>query len=89
MNKTTRTIRATSNTSNSNFNVDIPQWSETSSSEKEDIGMRTCRRKSDFEIKNKEVKVNSSEVEDFKIRKCSRKSHVETINAEMKVSCSE
>ena len=52
VNKTTRKSQATSNTSNSDFNVDISQWSEASSSEEEDIGMRKCRRKSYVEITN-------------------------------------
>ena len=80
VNKTTRKSRATSNTSNLKFNTDIPQWSESSSSEEEDIRMSKFRRKSNAEIKNEEVKVSSGEVEEIKIRKCSRKSHVDIIN---------
>ena len=76
MNKTTRTSRATSITSNSSFNVDIPQWSEASTSEDEDTVIRNCRRKSNVDIINEEVKRSSSEVEEIKIRKCRRKSHV-------------
>ena len=62
MNKKTQTSRETSNTSNSNFNADIPHWSESSSSEEEEIGMRKCKRKSNLEIINEEVKENSIEV---------------------------
>ena len=52
VNKTTRTSRATSNTSNSNFNANIPQWNGARSSNEEDIGMSKCRRKSNADIKN-------------------------------------
>ena len=65
VNKTTQTSLETINTSNSNFNYNIPQWSEEISSEEEDIGMRKCRRKSHVEIINEEVKGSSSEVEDI------------------------
>ena len=51
--------------------------------------MRKCRRKSNVEIKNEEVKGKSSETEEIKILKCSRKSHVDIINEEMKGSSSE
>ena len=44
MNKTTQTSRATSNTSNSNFNAYIPKWIEESSSEEEEIGILKVRR---------------------------------------------
>ena len=84
MNKTTRTSRATRNTSNSNFNADIPQLSEASNSEVEDIVMRNGRRKINVENTNKEVKGKNSEEEDIKILKCSRKIHVETVNDKMK-----
>ena len=77
---TTRTCRATSNTSNSNFNADISQWSEVVSSEEEYIGITNCRRKSDVDIINEEVKGSSSEGEDIKICKCRRKSHVDIIS---------
>ena len=73
MNKTTRTNRVTSKTSNPNFNTDIPQWSEASSSEEENIGMRKCRRKSNVEIKNEEVKGSSTEVKEIIMRKCNIK----------------
>ena len=86
MNKTTRTSQATSNTSNSNFNEDIPKWSQESSTEEKDIGIRKCRRKINVEIKNDEMKGNGSEVEEIKILKCSRKCHVETVNKEMRGS---
>ena len=76
MNKTTRASRATSNTSNSNFNANIPQWSEARSSEDEEIGMRKCMKKRNVEIINDEVKGISSEVEDIKIRKCRRNIHI-------------
>ena len=52
LNKTTQKIRATSNTSNSNFNAKIPRWSEASISEEEEIGISKCRRKSYVEIIN-------------------------------------
>ena len=88
MNKTIET-QATSNTSNSNFNAEIPQCGEASSSEKEDIGMRKGRRKSNVENTNEEVKGKISEEEEIKIPKCSRKSHVEAVNEKMKGSSSE
>ena len=59
VNKTTRTSWVTSNTSNSNFNADIPQWSESSSSKEEDIVMRKCRRESNVDFTNEEVKGKS------------------------------
>ena len=43
VNKTTQKIRETSNTSNPNFNADIPQWSEASSGEEEYTGIRKGR----------------------------------------------
>ena len=46
--------------------------------------MHKCRRKSNSEIKNEEVKGKSSELEKIKILKCSRKSHVDIINDKMK-----
>ena len=52
LNKKTGTSRATSNTSNSNFNDNIPQCSEAISSEEEEIGMRKCRGKINVEIIN-------------------------------------
>ena len=61
MNKTTQTSRATSNTYNSIFNANIPQWSEVISIEEEGIGMRKFTRKSNAEIVNEEVKGSSSE----------------------------
>ena len=45
LNKITRKSQSTINTSNSNFNANIPQWSEASSSEEEDIGICKCRIK--------------------------------------------
>ena len=60
--------------------MNIQQWSESSSSEEEYIGMCKCRRKSNVEITNEEVKGKSSEVEEIKIIKCSRKSYVDIIN---------
>ena len=36
--------------------MEIPQWSEAISIEEEDIGMRKCRRKSNVENTNEEVK---------------------------------
>ena len=51
--------------------------------------MRRCRRKSNVEILNEEVKGSSSEVEEVKMRKCSRKGHVDIINEEIKGSSSE
>ena len=67
----------------------IPQWSEPSSGEEEDIGMRKCRRKINVEITNEEVEGKSSEAEEIKILNCSRKSHVETVNKRIKGSISE
>ena len=61
MNKTTWTSRDTSNNSNSDFNADIPQWIEASSSEEEDIGMGKGRIKSNVENTNEEVKGKISE----------------------------
>ena len=52
MNKTTRTSQTTSNTYSSDFNGDTPLWSESSSSEEEDIGMCKGRRKINVENKN-------------------------------------
>ena len=88
MNKTRRNSRGTSNTSNLSFDVHIPKWGEAISSKEEYIGMRKCRRKSNVEIKNEELKVKNSEVEEIKILKCIRKVHVETVNEEMKGSSS-
>ena len=56
MNKANQTSQAKINTSNSNFNEDIPQWIEAICSEEEDIGMRKGRRKNNVGIKNEEVK---------------------------------
>ena len=88
MNKTTGKSRATSNTSNSNFNADISKWSEAISSEEENIGIHKGRRQINVENTEEEVKGKSSEKEEIKISKCSRKSHVETVNEEMKGSSS-
>ena len=66
MNKTTQTSLVTSNNFNSNFNSNIPHWSEEIISEEEDMGMLKFRRKSDIEITNEVVKVISSEVENIK-----------------------
>ena len=79
LNKTTQN-RATSNTSNSNFNTDTPLWIECRSIEEEDIVMCKGRRKGNVKNTNEEVKGKSSEEEDIQIPKCSRKSHVETVN---------
>ena len=84
MNKTTRISQATSNTNNSNFNADTPLWSEASSGEEEDIGMRKDRRKSNVVNTNEEVGGKISEEEDIKIPKCSIKGYVETVNEETK-----
>ena len=73
MNKTTRKSLETSNTSNSNFNANIPQWIESSISEEEDILILKCKRKINADITNEEVKGSISEVEEIKIRKCSGK----------------
>ena len=51
--------------------------------------MCICRRKSNVEIINEEVKGSSSEVKEVKIRKCSIKSHAGIINEEIKGSSSE
>ena len=42
--------------------------------------MRTCRRKINAEIINKEVKGRSSEVEENKIRMCGIKGHVDNMS---------
>ena len=62
-----------SNTSNSNFNANIPQWSEASSIEEEEIVICECRRKSNVKIIKEEVKGSISEVEEIKIIKFRRK----------------
>ena len=49
VNKTTRNSQAISNTSYSNINLDIPQWSKASISEEEDI---KCSIKSHVETLN-------------------------------------
>ena len=74
VNKTTQTSIATSNTSNSNINVEIPQYSESNSSEEEDI---KCSRKS-------HVKGSSSEEEEIGIHKCRRIIRVVIMNKESK-----
>ena len=51
--------------------------------------MCKCRRKSNYDITNEEVKGRSIEVEDIKILKCIRKINVDIINEEMKGSSSE
>ena len=89
VNKTTWATQSTSNTSNSNFNANIPQWREAISIEEEDIGIRKCRRKINVGIINEEVKGSSSELKDIKICKCSRKIHVDIKNEEMKGNSSE
>ena len=61
MNKTTQTIKTTSNTYNYDFNADTSLWGEASSNKEEDIVMRKGRRKSNVENKNEEVKGKSSE----------------------------
>ena len=73
MNKKIRTSRATSNTSNSNINMEIPKWSEESINEEEDIGMRNGRIKSSFENTIENVKGKRSKKEEIKIPKCSKK----------------
>ena len=89
MNNTTRKSRATSNTSNSNFNANIIKLIEASRSEEEEIVMCKHKRKINVKIINENVKGISSEAEGIKIRKCSRKSHVDIINEEMKGRSSE
>ena len=66
MNKKTRTSQTTSNTYTSNFNVDTPIWSESSSSEEEDIVISKSRRKSNVE--NTKEKVNRKNSEDEKLK---------------------
>ena len=80
MNKRNRTSREKNNTSNQNFNANIPQLSKAIISKEEYTGMGKCRRKSNAEIKNEEVKGKMSSVEEIKILKCSRKGHVDIIN---------
>ena len=89
VNKKNWTSRSTSNTSNSNFNVTIPQWSEAISIEEEDVGICKCRRKFNVDIIHEEVKGISSKMEEIKLRKCSRKNHIDIINEETKGSSSE
>ena len=89
MDETTQTSRATSNTSNSNFNSPVPYWIEASISEEYEIGMRKYSEKSNANIISDEVKVSSSEVEKIKIHKCRRKSGVDIINKLMKGSSSD
>ena len=67
MNKTNQTSRAKRNTSNSNFNANISQWGEKSSSEEVDIRMNKCRGVINVEITSEEVRGKSSEVEEIKI----------------------
>ena len=89
MNNRTLTSRAKSNTSNSNFNAYLPNWSKASSIEEEEFGTRNCRRKTHVEIINEEVKLSSSEEEYIGIRRCRRKSRVDIQDEEVKVSSSE
>ena len=84
MNKKTQTSQATGNTSNSYFNANIPQLSEARSSEEKDIVMRKCRRKSNVEIINEELKGSSSREGYIRIHKCRRISRVDNINEEVK-----
>ena len=84
MNKRTRTIQATSNTSTLNSDTDIPHWIKASSSEEEYIGENKCRRIIQVNIIDKEVKGRGSEEEEIGIRKCSRRSRVNIINEEVK-----
>ena len=61
MNKITQTSRSTSNTSNSKFNADITQWIEEGINEEKEIGILKCRRESNFENTDEEVKETISE----------------------------
>ena len=63
------------------MNVDIPQWSGSSSSEEEDIN---CIRKSHIETVNDEIKGSSSKEEDIEVCKFSRRGRVEIMNKEVK-----
>ena len=56
MNKIIITSQATSNTSNSNSDADLPHWSEVSSSKEENIGIHKCRKRSRVDIINEDVK---------------------------------
>ena len=67
VNKTNQKSWATSNTYNSNFNANISQWGEKSSSEEVDIRMHKCRGVINVEITSEEVRGKSSEVEEIKI----------------------
>ena len=51
--------------------------------------MPKCRRKSNADITNEELKGISSGVEEVKILKCSKKSHIDIINELMKGISSE
>ena len=66
------------------MNAKTCSFSEASSSEEEDVGMRKGRRKSDFENTNEELNGSSSEDEKIKSPKCGRKGNVETVNEEKK-----
>ena len=81
VNKTTRTSLETSNTSNSNINVDIPKCSEASSSEEKDI---QCRIKIHVETINYGIKRSISEEEEIGICKCRRRIRVGIMNKEVK-----
>ena len=61
--------------------MEIPQYSEASSSEEEDI---KCSIKSHVETVNEEMKGSSSEEDEIGIRKCRRRSRVEIMNKEVK-----
>ena len=56
MNKRTRTSRATRSTSKSNSDADQIHSSEASSSEEKEIVIRKCRKISQVDIINEEVK---------------------------------
>ena len=61
--------------------MNIPQWSEASSSEEEDI---KYIRKSHVGTANQEMKGISSEEEEIVIRKCRGRSIIEIMNKEVK-----
>ena len=89
MNNKNRTSQTTSNTYNPDFNADTLLWSETRSSEEDDILMRKGRIKINDENTNKEVKRKSRDKKEIKRDKCNRKIRVETVNEEAKESSSE
>ena len=61
--------------------MDIPQWSEATSSKEEDI---KCISKSHVETVKEEVKGSSIKEGKIRIRKCRRRGRVENMNRQVK-----